>query len=27
MKAAIEDKEWTTKAVRGGRVMDTFRAR
>ena len=27
MKAALEDKEWTTKAVRGGRVMDTFRAR
>ena len=27
MKAALEDKEWSTKAVRGGRVMDTFRAR
>lgn len=27
MKAALEDKEWTTKAVRGGKVMDTFRAR
>ena len=27
MKAALEDKEWTTKAVRGGKVMDIFRAR
>src|SRR6478735_3440584 len=27
MKAVDEDKPWTTKAVRDGRVMDTYRAR
>ncbi len=27
MKAVVEDGEWTTHAVRDGRVMDTYRAR
>jgi len=27
MRAAIDDKEWTTKAVRDGHIMDTYRAR
>jgi ribonucleoside-diphosphate reductase alpha chain len=27
MKAVLEDGEWSTKAVRDGKVMDTFRAR
>ncbi len=27
MKAVLEDSEWSTKAVRDGKVMDTFRAR
>ncbi|HEX9098727.1 MAG TPA: vitamin B12-dependent ribonucleotide reductase [Candidatus Dormibacteraeota bacterium] len=27
MKAVVEDKQWTTKAVVGGRVVDTYKAR
>ncbi|MFL5319992.1 MAG: vitamin B12-dependent ribonucleotide reductase [Myxococcaceae bacterium] len=27
MKAVVEDKTWTTKAVKDGRAMDTYRAR
>lgn len=27
MRAVLEDKKWSTKAVRGGQVMDTYRAR
>lgn len=27
MKAVLEDKEWTTKAVRSGKPVDTYRAR
>jgi len=27
MRAVVDDKSWTTKAVRGGQVMDTYRAR
>jgi ribonucleoside-diphosphate reductase alpha chain len=27
MKAVIEDKEWSTRAVTDGRIMDTYRAR
>src|SRR5437763_8690592 len=27
MKAVVDDREWTTKAVTDGRVMDTYRAR
>jgi ribonucleoside-diphosphate reductase alpha chain len=27
MRSVLEDKEWTTRAVKGGRPMDTYRAR
>ena len=27
MKAVLEDKEWQTKSIKGGNVVDTFRAR
>jgi ribonucleoside-diphosphate reductase alpha chain len=27
MRAVLEDKDWTTKAVRGGQPMDTYKAR